>query len=256
LDCELILGGPALRGPRGEGLSLHYNISAALLGLTEEEVRRKGEQQGSVRWKHGAWQIRFSEWQSDEAGNMKYASVERRVDGDFPHTAKGQRQAEQAGYEQWVSKANAENKVPQGLATLEQFYTLRFQVDHVDRLEKGGREHYSTIWRNHIQPTFGGIQMREIVPQMVQRLVSSKIAAGCSPQVIYHVRNCLSAMFRHARNLRFLEGPLPTDGISMREMVRKERNALTWEQVLMLADQMRVHRNVVIVLAQTGMRIG
>jgi integrase len=39
-------------------------------------------------------------------------------------------------------------------------------------------------------------------------------------------------------------------------MVRKERNALTWEQVLMLADKMPAHRNVVIVLAQTGMRIG
>src|SRR5262249_54434909 len=150
----------------------------------------------------------------------------------------------------------AENKVPQGLATLEQFYTLRFQVDRVDRMKKGGREHYSTIWRNHIQPTLGGIQMREIGPQMVQRLISAKINAGCSPQVIYHVRNCLSATFRHARNLRFLEGQLPTEGIHMPEMVRRERHSLTWEQILMLADEMPAHRNIVIALAQTGMRIG
>ena len=104
-------------------MSLEYNISAALLGLTEENTRRKGEQRGFVRWKFGAWQIRFSEWRADEDGNLKYVSVERRVAGDFPHTARGQKQAEQAGYEQWVSKANAENKIPQGLATLEQFYT-------------------------------------------------------------------------------------------------------------------------------------
>ena len=116
-------------------------------------------------------------------------------------------------------------------------------------------QHYATIWRNHVQPTLGGIQMRDVGPQIVQRLVSSKIAAGCSPQVIYHVRNCLSAVFRHARNLRFLEGALPTDGVSMPPMVRKERNALTWEQVLMLADKMPTHHNLVIVLAQTGMRI-
>jgi len=139
----------------------------------------------------------------------------------------GEREALRAGYEQWVSKANAENKVPQGLATLEQFYEIRFQVDRVDRLKKGGKEHYRTIWGQHIQPTFGGIQMREIGPQAVQRLISSKIAAGYSSQTIYHVRNCLSAIFRHARNLRFIEGPLPTEGISMPEMVRKERNALT-----------------------------
>ena len=201
-------------------LSLDYNISAALFGLTEADTRKKGEQQGFVRWKNGAWQIRFSEWRADEEGNLKYVSVERRVAGDFPHTAKGEREALRAGYEQWVSKANAENKVPQGLATLEQFYEIRFQVDRVDRLKKGGKEHYRTIWGQHIQPTFGGIQMREIGPQAVQRLISSKIAAGYSSQTIYHVRNCLSAIFRHARNLRFIEGPLPTEGISMPEMVR------------------------------------
>jgi hypothetical protein len=139
-------------------VSLEYNISAALFGLTEADTRRKGEQQGSVRWKHGAWQIRFSEWRPDEAGNLKYVLVERRVDGDFAHTVRGQKQAELAGYDQWVSRANTENKVPQGLATLEQFYTIRFQVDRVDQMTKGGREHYATIWNNHIQPTLGGIQ--------------------------------------------------------------------------------------------------
>jgi hypothetical protein len=153
--------------------TMRYTVSSALLGLTEAEVRRKGEQQGSMRWRNGAWYIRFSEWQADEAGNLKYAAVERRVAGKFSNNAKGKRAAKQAGYDQWVSKANAGNKVPQGLATLEQFYELRFVPDHVDRLKKDGREHYRTIWRNHIKPTFDGIQMREIAPQMVQRLIAS-----------------------------------------------------------------------------------
>jgi integrase len=39
-------------------------------------------------------------------------------------------------------------------------------------------------------------------------------------------------------------------------MVRRERHALTWEQVLMLADAMPKHRNLIILLGQTGMRIG
>ena len=42
----------------------------------------------------------------------------------------------------------------------------------------------------------------------------------------------------------------------MPEMTRRERNALTWERVFMLADEMPTHRNIVIALAQTGMRIG
>ena len=79
----------------------------------------------------------------------------------------------------------------QGLATLEQFYELRFQVDHVDRLKKNGRIHYRMIWKNHIKPTLGAIQMREVAPQMLQKLVSAKIEAGLSPQTITHIRNCV-----------------------------------------------------------------
>ena len=112
------------------------------------------------------------------------------------------------------------------------------------------------MWKNHIQPTLGAIQMRDVSPQMFQKLVSAKIEAGYSPQTIKHIRNCLSAIFRHARNLRFYEGSLPTDGVELPGMVRRERHALTWEQVLMLADAMPKHRNLIILLGQTGMRIG
>lgn len=233
-----------------------YNISEVLLGLTEENTRRKGEQCGTVRRKGKTWYVRFRQWQPDANGNLEYAQVERRIEGDFPHNERGRRQAEAAGYDQWVSKANAVTKTPQGLATMEQFYETRFQMDHVDRLKESGRIFYKSIWTNHIQPTFGNVQLNDVSPSMVQALISAKLKAGFSPQTITHIRNCISAIFRHARGLRFYEGPLPTDGVKLPEMVHKERHALTWEQVKMLADAMPDYRNLVIFLSQTGLRIG
>jgi integrase len=235
---------------------ISYNISQALLGLREDDVRRKGEQRGGVRRKGKSWYIKFREWQADESGNLQYVPVERKVDGDFPAGERGRRQAEAAGYEQWVAKANSATKVPQGLATVQQFYEARFQMDHIDLLKKSGRLHYRTMWINHILPTFGPVTMQDVTPHMVQQLISAKLAAGFSPQTIYHVRNCLSAIFRHARNLRFYEGALPTDGVALPELVRKERMALTWEQVKLLADSMPRYRSLIILLAQTGMRVG
>jgi integrase len=237
-------------------VSLEYNVSAALLGLTGEHTRRKGEQGGTVRRKGNSWYIRFWQWRPDDAGNLKYVRVERRVDGDFPNNARGQRQAETAGYNQWVAPANGVTKAPQGLATVEQFYDLRFQVDHVDRLEESGRIFYKSIWGRHIKPTLGSVQLKDVTPLMAQALISAKLNAGLSTQTIRHIRNCLSAIFRHARGLDFYDGKLPTEGVKLPEVIHKERRALTWEQVKILADAMPRYRHLVIFLSQTGLRIG
>lgn len=232
------------------------NIASALLGLREADTRRKGEQCGTVSRIGKSWFIRFREWRPDQAGNLEYVQVQRKIEGNFPNNERGRRQAEQAGYEQHVVNANLASKVPQGLATLEQFYATRFQPDHVDLLKKSGRKHYATMWRNHIQPTLGSIQMREVTPQIVQQLVSAKLGVGYSPQTIHHIHKCTSAIFRHAKALRFYSGDLPTEGVKLPKLTHKERMALTWEQVKVLADTIPRHRNLIIVLAQTGMRIG
>jgi hypothetical protein len=84
-------------------------------------------------------------------GNLKYLPTQRRIQGNFPDNERGRKAALRAGYEQWVSKANAASKVPQGLATVQQFYETRFQVDHVDRLKKSGRLHDATMWRTTLR---------------------------------------------------------------------------------------------------------
>jgi len=230
-----------------------YTVPDALLGLREEDVRRKGEQKGTVRRRGATWYIQFFRWEADGNGNLRYARTERKIEGTF-RTA-GQAQA--AGYEQHVKEANGVTRVPQGLATVRQFVTARFQQDHIDLLKKSGRIHYRTVLDNHVLPSIGDVQMRDVTPQMVQSVVSGKFAAGYAPQTLAHIRNVISAIFRHARNLRFYTGQLPTEGVRLPEMVHEERRALTWEQVKLLADALpSAYQPLIILLAQTGLRIG
>ncbi len=229
-----------------------YTVSEALNGLTEDIVRRKGSQRGSVRRAAGKWYIEYFAWVADESGNLQWRRQCRPVEG-----ATSRRDAERKGYQQHVGRANELCQMPAGLATLKQFIEARFQPDHIDRLKLNGRILYHSMLKNHVLPTLGDMQLRAVTPQLVQQLISSKLAAGLSVQTVTHVRNVLSAVFRHARSLKFFGGELPTEGVKLPEMVRAERGALTWDQVLMLVQAVPPsYKPLVIVLAQTGMRIG
>jgi integrase len=204
-----------------------------------------------VRLRGKVWYIAFREPQLGPEGQLEYRKVERPIEG-----ATSRRDAERKGYDQWVSKANAIARVPQGVATLAEFIELRFNPDHVAGLKPTGQQHYRMMLQ-HILPTLGTIKLADVSPQMVQILLNAKTKSGLSPQTVLHIKNALSAVFRHARFMRFYEGQLPTESVKTPAVVRKERHALTWPQVQLLADKIDPrYRPLVIVLAAGGLRIG
>ena len=84
---------------------------------------------------------------------------------------------------------------------------------------------------------------------------SARTGEPFASETIHHIHKCLSAIFRHAKALRFYAGELPTEGVKLPSITHKERQSTTWDQDLMLAEAVGPkHRNLVIVLAQTGMR--
>ncbi len=63
----------------------------------------------------------------------------------------------------------------------------------------------------YVLPALGHIALRDVRPQDVQDLVRSVIARGRKVQSALHVKNCVSAIFRHAKSCQAYSGDLPTE---------------------------------------------
>jgi integrase len=148
-------------------------------------------------------------------------------------------------------------------------------------LKPSGKAHYAYMLKNHVLPALGEFLMRDVGPQHIYNLVRAKLDSGLSVQTVTHIRNTLSAIFRHAKRMRAYGGDLPTDGVRLPALQAAEKRALTWPQVQAVAAAIghidpkplanRGHRRwkpehaeawnrqlsaLVLILAITGMRIG
>jgi integrase len=81
------------------------------------------------------------------------------------------------------------------------------------------------------------------------------VAAGKSPQTVWHVRTALTTIFKEAKRIGWYSGDVPTEGIEMPELQHRERTALTREQlVALLAGLPSPSREATLVLSLTGLR--
>lgn len=99
--------------------------------------------------------------------------------------------------------------------------------------------------------------MRDVTPARVQDLINAKLAAKLSVQSVAHIKKALGACLRHAKRMGWFFGELPTEAVRLPEMVREERHALTWDQVVMISKSLPESVSILtIFLTLTGLRIG
>ena len=210
-------------------MSAVYNLSDALLGLGGSQMRKRGNQSGSMRMRSGRWYGRYFKYVKDDHGNLVYKEVEEKLDATAEKPARR---------ELWVKvqKADMESAVPEGNATLSHFIESRFKPDHIDKLTEGGRRHYGTML-NHIEPSLGKIRLKDIGALLVQRLLTSKSESGLSAQTVRHIRNALSAILRYARDLEFIQGRLATEPARIPKGESKKAIALSVEQANLLLSK-------------------
>ena len=216
-------------------------------GVYDAPMRHKGSQEGSVRKRGDRWYGIYYRYVPDLEGNLLYKRREVALD------ATNERAARKELRDNYVSKANAQTASPEGNVTLLQFVEARFRPDHMGALRKGGKTHYETQLK-HILPTLGDIRLADIRPMFVQQLIVSK-SKVLSAQSVRHIRNALSAIFRHARELGFIEGMLPTEATRVPSAPAAERKALSKEQVnLLMAALHPRYRPVIHFMLATGCR--
>ncbi len=185
-----------------------------------------------------------------------------------------------------MAEINDAKARPMSVKTVLEFVDSRFKPDVVWICKPSGRAHYENMLKNHVLPAIGGLKLRNVRPEHVQALVRHKIEQEKKAvQTAVHVRNTISAIFRHAKRMQAFSGDLPTEGVRLPALQAKERRAMTWGQVQLLAAHIgypkegreqkergpkldsralaEKYRNdnqqlgaLVIILALTGLRIG
>jgi integrase len=250
LDVALNTGAPAVAPSR--------SAFSGLIGimLMEDEMRRKGSQDGYLRERNGNWFVQFREWRRTLQGNLEYKRVEKLV-GPAKGSEKLSRARAREKAREMVGKANGVNANPGGMIQFGEFYDSHYRPDIEIRASKNWQKSKGSIVQNHILPTFEKMPLGEIDTRRVQMLLSAKVDAGLSTQTIAHIRNCLSSILRHARRCKFITGQLATEDCIIPEVRHKERRALTLIQLRMLAEAMPPRwRALVLVMGRHGLRIG
>lgn len=235
-----------------------YNLSQALLGLGDDQLRRKGQQNGWVQRRGKKWHIFYREFVGTEDGKAVWRPTSRVV-GDAAGPEKiSKATALSEGRRLYVNKANGLTITAGGLATVEQFVEARYRPDHIEKLRSGTADDYESIIRLHILPSLGHCQLRDVTRAMVQVVINSKDKSGLSGQRVHHIRNVLSSIFRHARRMNYISGELPTFDVIMPEVNAQERPALSDEQMELLLLHVREARLRIAIrlMARLGLRAG
>jgi integrase len=128
--------------------------------------------------------------------------------------------------------------------TFAQFVHERFLPEFVDQgnLSHAGRCHYASILK-YVLPALGDTQLLDVGYENLRRLINQKKEEGYSWQTLKHIRNCISAIFRHAiERTHHHPGPNPARGIILPpKEVTRQSHAATVEQCRVLLAALPCH---------------
>lgn len=222
--------------------------------------RRAGLQHGFLKPEHGSWIGYWNERVFDPAkGKSRW--IKRCVKicpmkKINPSTGRivnvSEKEAQVLFNETVLSELIVRSTHPCTTATVRELWD-KIQPSLVLRARKT-QEHWKGIVENHILPTFGKKQLRDVRQEDVQTLILEKTSQGYSSQTVWHIRTKITTLFKKAKAMRWYSGDLPTEGVEMPKMIYEERQPPSVEHLLMLIDALDSSaRKLVAFLAMTGL---
>ena len=225
-------------------------------------ARRPLQKKGYLKQIGPSWFLRWHEDVRLADGTIARAHPGRVIAPAEGPGALSHREASRLAWTEILSKLDSYTCHPGSIITLREFIEAKFQPQVINKRHPGGQEHWKTML-GHILPALGAIELRAFSLDRVQRFLDGKAqetfrGRRYSVQTLVHLRNALTRIFRRARNLDLFptDRTLPTDGVELPAMHRKERGSLTIGQVrgLMAVLDSPV-RELVLFLSVTGCRI-
>lgn len=229
------------------------------LSIFEAMSRRRGQRSGHLYQSSGNWMLRYRVDSADvflDDGTPARDRITVTIARSTGPDAVSKREAERISWETYLSPLDSASTRPSSGKTLLEFVNKRFRPDVIETLKPSGKKHYEYLLSKHVLDLLGSAKLREITVERVQGALNLK-GKTLSTQTVVHIRNCISAILRHAKAMQWYFGELPTQAVRLPAMQRKVVYALTWGQVCQLANVLpEPCATLIIFLALTGLRIG
>ena len=138
------------------------------------------------------------------------------------------------------------------------FVANRFEPDVMRHFKPSGRRGYGYTLQKHILPTLGVFRLGEITLSMVQdEIIGRMVEADYSVETMRHVRQVITAVYKHAVRTGDFAGTMPVFGLRMPALVRKTpRHALTFAQAKAVLNELDgTFRTMALLSMTTSMNI-
>jgi len=228
-------------------------------------ARRRFQRTGSLQKDGNWWRLRFWEDVSDGDGGILRRRGSYTVGPCRGPDAITEKEAKRRAADH-LKEVNRMDIVPGSLMLVRDFVERRFKVEYVVPLKRGGQDHYE-VELKHVVAALGEMPLRDVKHQHVQRMcldllkrtytvgkdrvrkikdrvtgevkLASEIRARqvrYSVQTALHVKNATSALFKYAKTVNMYAGENPAANVRLPEMTRKQKHALTVEQMKLLLE--------------------
>jgi integrase len=245
----------------------------------DDMARRRLQQKGDLYRQGGWWKLRWREEQITVNGQLKRGWTRPVVVG--PCEGPGaftEKEARRIAWDNFLSRLDQNNRVPQSIMTVRQFVELKFLPEHVAYKKKAGKQHYEcqlpfvldgapdkkirrggkTRFKPGEEPPpvrrrfgLGEMRLRDVQRSDVQRLIGTILLRDYSVQTAKHVKTAVSAIYTHAEKEGWFNGPNPAKFVTLPEMKRATLHALSFQQVIELLPVLKKSVRLMVFLAIT-----
>ncbi len=214
-------------------------------------ARRRGQRKGYLREESGSWLLTWREDVRDDDGKLIRKPFTKKIAIAKGSGSVSKREAQRIAWEDVLSKLDTVSLQPSSLMVVSDFIEKHFIPDVVYNLKRAGQLHYASMFK-HVIPAIGSLRLREVVLDDVQKLVRQKLDSGLSTQTVRHIKNVISAVFKHAKRKQWYSGENPAVGVRMPEMkLVRLRRALSFEQARLVLPALSLTVRTMALLSMT-----